>query len=45
MLFDEELDAIAHQKSDTEFGLKMNEEKAKMLKKSDLLLPQKTLTA
>jgi transposase InsO family protein len=29
-IFFEDLDAIAHQKSDTEFGLKMNEAKAKM---------------
>ena len=40
----EGLDAIAHQNSDTEFGLRMNEAKATMFMKLDLL-PQKTLTA
>ena len=43
-IFFEDLDAIAHQNSDTAFGLKMNEAKATMFKKLDLL-PQKTLTA
>lgn len=43
-IFFKDLDAIAYQKSDTEFGLEMNEAKAIMFKKLDLL-PQKTLTA
>lgn len=43
-IFFEDLDPIAHQKSDTDFGLKMNEAKATMFMKLDLL-PQKTLTA
>lgn len=43
-MFFEDLDAIAHQKSDTEFALEMNEAKATMFMKLDLS-PQKTLTA
>lgn len=39
-----DLDAIAYQKSDTEFALKMNEVKATMFMKLDLS-PQKTLAA
>lgn len=43
-IFFKDLDAIAYQKSDTEFGLEMNEAKATMFMKLDLS-PQKTLAA
>jgi transposase InsO family protein len=43
-IFFEDLDALADKESDTEFGLKMNEAKATMFMKLDLL-SQKTLTA
>lgn len=43
-IFSKDLDAIAYQKSDTEFGLEMNEAKATMFMKLDLS-PQKMLTA
>lgn len=43
-IFFKDLDAIAYQNSDTEFALEMNEAKATMFKKLDLL-SQKTLTA